>query len=86
MPFFQLLINSIPLLTGYVIKYAFFIKIGFGKEYKEGIMEGLRTRKAQKKVHFQLCHLTNYIRIDAELICHTIAYTRDWFKRKLFKK
>lgn len=86
MPALQLLINLLPLTAGYLIKYLFFIKIGFGKDYKEGILEGLRTARAQKKVRFQLRHFPNYIRIEAELAIHTFSYAKDWFQRKLFKK
>ena len=86
MPVFQLLINLFPLTAGYLVKYLFFIKIGFGKDYKEGILEGLRTARAQKKVRFQLRHLPNYIRIEAELIINTFSYVKDWFRRKLLKK
>ena len=67
MPAGQLALNFIPLLTGYLVKYAFFVKIGFGKDYKEGILEGLRKRKEQKKVRFRMRHLPNYVRIEAEL-------------------
>lgn len=86
MPVFQLLINLFPLTAGYLVKYLFFIKIGFGKDYKEGILEGLRTARAQKKFRFQLRHLPNYIRIEAELIINTFSYVKDWFRRKLLKK
>lgn len=82
MPILQLILNFIPLLAGYMVKYAFFIKIGFGKDYREGIKEGLQTMKAQKKVKFQLRHLDNYIRIEFELIAHTFSYARDWITRK----
>ena len=86
MPILQLILNFFPLLTGYVVKYAFFIKKGFGKDYKEGIIEGLQTMKAQKKVKFQLRHLTNYIKIELELIIHTFAYVKDWTTRKILKR
>ena len=86
MPILQLILNFLPLLTGYVVKYAFFIKKGFGKDYKEGIIEGLQTMKAQKKVKFQLRHLTNYIKIELELIIHTFAYVKDWTTRKILKR
>lgn len=86
MPILQLILNFFPLLTGYVVKYAFFIKRGFGKDYKEGIIEGLQTMKAQKKVKFQLRHLTNYIKIELELIIHTFAYVKDWTTRKILKR
>lgn len=86
MPSLQLAINFFPLLTGYLVKYAFFIKKGFGKDYFEGVMEGLRTRKTQKKVPFHLRRLPNYIEIELQLICHTFSYMKDWFSRKLFHR
>ena len=86
MPILQLILNFLPLLTGYVVKYAFFIKKGFGKDYKEGIIEGLQTMKAQKKVKFQLRHLANYIKIELELIIHTFAYVKDWITRTILKR
>lgn len=86
MPLLQLLINFIPLLLGYIVKYAFFIKIGFGKDYKEGIWEGVRTCRAQKKVRFKLSHLPNYIEIEIKLIRYTLSYAKDWFTRKLLKR
>ncbi len=86
MPIPQLILNFIPLLMGYAVKYAFFIKIGFGKDYIEGVLEGLRTRKAQKKVRFRMRHLPNYVRIEMELIRHTFSYAKDWILRKAFDK
>ena len=86
MPILQLLINLPALCTGILIKYLFFIKIGWGKEYKEGIAEGLKTIKAQKKVPFHPRHLINYIQIEFELITHTCSYTKDWFERKLWHR
>ena len=86
MPILQLIINFIPLAIGYFIKYLFFCKIGFGKEYKEGFTEGLKTAKNQKKVKFQFKHLGNYFIIEIDLFRHTFAYIKDWFSRKLLKK
>lgn len=86
MPFLQLLCNFLPLLTGYLLKYAFFVKNGFGKDYKEGILEGFRTRHEQRKVPFRMRHLIYYIKIEIELIFHTFAYARDWTARKFTDK
>ncbi len=86
MPLLQLIINILPLLAGYLIKYAFFIKIGFGKDYKEGIKEGLSTMHAQKKVKFKLQHLGNYFIIELDLIRYTFSYVKDWLTRKLLHK
>lgn len=86
MPALQLVLNFIPLAIGYFVKYLFFCKIGFGKDYKEGFIEGLRTAKLQKKVKFQFKHLGNYLVIEIDLIKYTFDYIKDWFSRKLFKK
>ena len=86
MPALQLVLNFIPLAIGYFVKYLFFCKIGFGKDYKEGFIEGLQTAKLQKKVKFQFKHLGNYLVIEIDLIKYTFDYIKDWFSRKLFKK
>ena len=86
MPLAQLILNFLPLAAGFFVKYLFFIKIGFGKDYKDGIIEAFKTLNTQKKVPFKFKHLPNYIRIELELIVNTIAYAKDWFSRKLFKK
>lgn len=85
MPAAQLILNALPLLAGYFIKYLFFCKIGFGKDYKDGIIEGLNTLDRCKKVPFQWKHGFHYCRIEWELFTHTWAYAIDWCKRK-FKK
>lgn len=86
MPLLQLIINFIPLLLGYFVKYLFFCKIGFGKDYKSGIQEGFQKLSSCKKVPFRFSHIGNYVEIELELIANTISYAKDWFKRKLFKK
>lgn len=86
MPLAQLIFNFIPLAAGYFIKYLFFIKIGFGKDYKEGLLEGLHSVKSCKKVPLRMRHLPNYLSIEAELIMNTFSYARDWLSRKLLSK
>ena len=83
MPVLQLLLNLLPLTAGYLVKWIFFLKIGFGKEYMEGIKEGFATCKEQKKVPFNPLHLLNYCRIEIELIANTFLYAKDWMQRKV---
>ena len=45
MPLFQLLVNFLPITMGIIVKYGFFRKLGFGKEYLDGVQEGIKTRK-----------------------------------------
>lgn len=85
MPVGQLILNFPALAAGYLVKYLFFVKIGFGKDFLEGIKEGFQNIRQLKKVPFQKKHLVNYICIEVELILHTFSYAKDWFSRKLFK-
>lgn len=86
MPFLQLLINSVPLLVGTVLKYSFFRKLGFGKEYAEGLKEGLRTAHTCRKVKLKGEHIKNYALIELELFVGTFIYVYEFTVRKLQKK
>ncbi len=86
MPLLQLLINLPALLVGYGIKYLFFCKIGFQKDYAAGLKEGLQTLSNCKKVPFSIKHLGAYFQIESALIKNTFSYGFDWIKRKLFKR
>ena len=83
MPLFQLVLNSLPLGLGILVKYAFFRKIGFGKDYVDGLKEGISTRKKCKKVFFRGRDIRNYWQIQKELWENTITYIIELAKRKL---
>jgi GT2 family glycosyltransferase len=83
MPFFQLLVNLIPILAGTFVKYLFFRKIGFASDYAEGLKEGLKTAKNTRKVKFQMAHAGNYLRIEGELIFGMFLYIWEFLRRKL---
>lgn len=74
MPMVQLIINMPFLTIGYVIKYIFFIKKGYGKEYKEGFIEGICSLNKVKKVKFKIKNLKNYIKIEYLLVKNTFKY------------
>ena len=67
MPFLQIILNSPFLLLGHGIKWLFFLKKGLGKEYTEGLREGIALCKEGKKVRFSWKNLTNYGVIQLEL-------------------
>lgn len=76
MPLAQILIN-LPLLTaGFIIKTAFFLKKGLGREYVRGLWQGIRfcftKEAAQHKVKFQIRHMGNYCKIQWKLWIYTI--------------
>lgn len=86
MPLVQLTLNLLPLMAGYLIKYLFFLKIGFGRDYREGLIEGICTIRMQRKVPFHFRHLIHYCSIEAELILNTFSYAKDWLSRKLLSE
>lgn len=82
MPLLQLLFNGIPIITGMIIKYFFFRKIGFAKDYIDGVKEGFKTASECNKVPYQSRHLVNYLAIQWELMADTILYIYEFVKRK----
>lgn len=71
MPMVQRWINAPFLWIGRQIKYIYFIKKGFGKEYSKGIKEAKRNKKDIKCIRYRKEHLFNYIRIQGMLIRNT---------------
>lgn len=83
MPLPQLILNAPALAAGYLIKWRFFQRIGFGKDYTDGLKEGVRTRKKCKKVFFRGSDIRNYWQIQKELWKNTLVYVGELAKRKL---
>lgn len=83
MPPIQLIINFPSILTGFIVKYLFFRKIGFAKDYAAGIKEGIRKTYKLKKVRYKQENLENYIRIELQLIKNTFEYVADYLKRHI---
>lgn len=74
MPILQLIINLPFLVLGFLVKYLFFIKKGFGKEYKEGFIEGIKTLNKVDKVQFKFKNIKNYMKIELLLIKNAFNY------------
>lgn len=85
MPLLQLILNAPGILLGMAVKYCFFRKLGFEKEYREGVGEGLSTLKNCRKVPFSFRRLPNYIGIQLELIAATFVYGYEFSCRQLAK-
>jgi GT2 family glycosyltransferase len=83
MPLPQLLLNSLPLAMGIGVKYLFFKKRGFEKDYLEGLKEGFATAKKCRKVPYSRKNLKNYIAIQWELIAGTLLYLYEFLSRRL---
>ena len=85
MPLLQLLLNLPALAAGVLVKSRFFKKIGFGREYKEGLKEGWKTRGKCRRVKFSFRNLWHYICIEGRLIGGTVSYIWEFLYRKLKK-
>ena len=86
MPLLQLIINVVPITAGIFLKIGFFKKIGYEKDYLEGLKEGIKTAHTCKKVKFKPEHLLNYITIELELLAGTFIYVYEFAVRRLKKK
>lgn len=86
MPLLQLAANSLPIALGILGKYGFFKKLGFEKEYVEGILEGIRTAHKTRKVPYQRGRLSNYLAIEWELIYGAALYIYEFSRRQIRKK
>lgn len=87
MPLLMLLLNLPGIAVGIMIKCAFFSRLGFGREYREGLSEGfskLGSCRAHKS-GFRLSRLLNYIDIELRLIADTFSYVQDFAVRQVAK-
>ena len=83
MPLLQFIINMPFLTIGFLIKYLFFVKLGYGEDYKEGFIEGIKKMHTLKKVKYKEEFLQNYINIEKEMIKGTFIYVKDYFSRHM---
>ena len=70
------IVNFIFLFFGFLIKYLFFLKKGFGSTYLAGIREGLSSRNKIDKVKFESKNMKNYFKIEYRLIINTIKFLK----------
>lgn len=67
MPPLQLAVNLPLIVPGLCIKWIFFVRKGFGRDYLRGIREGIRQRGKCQKVPFYRENTVNYVRIQMSL-------------------
>ena len=70
------IVNFIFLFLGFLIKYLFFVRKGFGPIYLAGIREGLSTRGKIQKVKFKSKNTKNYFKIEYRLIINTLKFLK----------
>lgn len=71
MPLLQIIINMPFFVLGFGVKTLFFVKKGHGKDYLEGLCNGIKLSLSEggkaKKQKFSLSNTFNYLRIQVEL-------------------
>jgi len=72
MPWPQLLLNLLFLLIGFMIKYLFFVRRGYGNDYITGLKQGLNSLDKIDKVGYKKGRFTNYLKIEWILLKNTI--------------
>ena len=82
MPPLQLLLNAAPIAAGVFLKYLFFRKLGFEKDYLEGFFEGIRTAHRCRRDRYNPAHFRNYAAIEAELIAGAFLYVYEFAARR----
>lgn len=85
MPLPQLAVNLLPVMAGIALKYMFFKKRGFGKDYLDGLKEGIATVGKCRKVPYQPNHLRNYLAVEWELFTGTLIYLYEFTVRQIAK-
>jgi GT2 family glycosyltransferase len=79
MPLIQLIINFPFLVSGFLIKFFFFCGKKLGKEYSQGVFEGLKTVHKLNKVPLRGKNFTNYLKIEWLLIKNSFSYFFEKF-------
>ncbi|WP_405273967.1 glycosyltransferase family 2 protein [Methanobrevibacter sp.] len=70
------IINFIFLFLGFLLKYLFFVKKGFGSIYLAGIKEGLSSRDKVTKTQFKSKNIKNYLKIEYRLIINMFKFLK----------
>jgi len=72
MPLWMKILNFPFYSLGMIIKYIFFIKKGYGHQYKSGISEGIKTRKDISVTENK--NTRNLLKIELQMIINTFKY------------
>ncbi len=69
MPLLQAVLNLPFLCAGFLVKYLYFVKKGFGKDYREGLKRGIALCREHpdRKIRFRMKNLPHYVRIQLDL-------------------
>ena len=81
MPVVQKILNSPFLFVGFLVKYLFFLRKGYGKLYVNGIKEGLHMGEKSDKVKTELeTDLTISVNDTEEMVRDSLAAVEQGFR------
>ena len=85
MPLLMLLINFIPIMAGVLLKWAFFISMGFGKTYIKGFLEGIKNLPGLRShvIFYRPERTFNYLRTELFMIKDMFIYLWDLYVRHI---
>ena len=86
MPIIQLVINLPAILLGWLVKYIWFHKKGYGEAFNEGFKEGIQHFSEIQKVPFKWNHLIYYVLIEGLLIKNALIYVGMKLKQRFNRK
>lgn len=76
MPVPQRIVNAPFLFAGTLIKWLFFCRKGFGKEYRTGIKEGIAACRSLKTADFAAQPPARYVKLEIEMISNIFRVLR----------
>lgn len=82
MPIVQLVINYPFILAGKIMKLVFMWRKGLAKVYVKGVVEGYKTLGKCKKVRYKKENITNYLRIEFELLANLFVKIGDCIDKR----
>lgn len=87
-PVLMLLLNLPAITAGLLVKWLFFVKMGYGATYAKGFLEGLQGLPSLTGhvVYFRPENTGNYLKIELRMIADLFSYLGDLCSRKLFHK
>jgi GT2 family glycosyltransferase len=75
MPMLQIFFNLPFIICGYIIKYIYFKRLGFGNDYKQGFIEAIiNAKKIKRNGRISLKKILMYIKIEIILIANTFRF------------
>lgn len=81
MPIGMFILNFLPLLAGYLLKWLMFTLRGFGKPFRKGAREAFSTLKKLQKPKFRWRNLGHYLYLEGWMFLNSFRYVGYRFAR-----